>query len=171
MNELDQFWSVELTRLIENARRSGRADVADYLELRARNDAIREIGVRWLIETLIAISAGSYRVSASIEIIRDEPHRFDMFKATMAGTRVIFQQGVRCLTVEAGWTRTPGDGFMRNGVLAAARLKHLGMSKMDVELGLLMHGEEPLWYEFAEGKREQAIALEDLNLHFNTFLG
>lgn len=171
MNELDQFWSLELSRLIENARRSGRADVADYLELRARNDAIREIGVRWLIESLIAISAVSNRSTASVEIVREEPHRFDIFKATMAGTRIKFQQGVRCLTVEAGWTRTPGDGFMRGGALAAARIKHLGMPKMGVELGLLMHGDDPVWHEFFEGKPVRAFTLEHLDSHFNTFLG
>lgn len=171
MNELDQFWSVELTRLIENARRSGRADVVDYLELRAQNDAIREVGIRWLIESLIAISAASNRGTASVEIFREDPHRFEIFKATMAGTRVKFQQGVRCLSVEAGWTRTPGDGFMRGGTLAAARIKHLGMPKMGVELGLLMQGDEPLWHEFVEGKHGQAFTLQHLNSHFSTFLG
>ncbi len=170
MNELDQFWSVELTRLIGNARRSGRADVADYLELKARNDAVREIGVRWLLESFIAISGQTDRGTGMVKIVREDPHRFDMFKATMAGTSVKFQHGVRCLTVEAGWTRTPGDGFMRGGALAAARIKHLGMPKSGVEMVLLLRDDEPVWHQFVEEKVAEMISLKHLNLHFNTFL-
>jgi hypothetical protein len=39
MNELDQFWSEKLSTAIGQARETGRADLADYLELKAANDA------------------------------------------------------------------------------------------------------------------------------------
>lgn len=171
MNELDQFWSREIALALENARSSGRGDVADYLELRARNDAVREIGIRWLVESLIVISAEANRGRANIDIVREEPHRFDMFRATMAGLLLKLQQGVRCLTLEAGWTRTPSDGFMRGGTLAAARITHFGMPKAGSELGLLFRNEEPVWHEFIEEKPAAAFSLEHLERHFRLFTG
>jgi hypothetical protein len=42
MNELDQLWSEKLSTAIDNARKTGRGDLADYLELKAANDAVRQ---------------------------------------------------------------------------------------------------------------------------------
>jgi hypothetical protein len=169
VNELDQFWSQELAAAIENAKRSGRADVADYLELRARNDSLRHAGVRWLIESMITISSPYVNGSANVEIFREEPHRFEIFNANMVGMRLKFQQGVRCLTTEAGWTRTPADGFMRGGTLAAARLSHFGKPKAGVELGLLLKEAEPHWNVFRDGKPVREFLFEDIGEHFRLF--
>jgi hypothetical protein len=168
MDELNEFWSHGLAKAFDNARTSGRGDVADYLELKVRNDALRETGVRWLNESLTAIALES-RVVGKIEIVRDAPHRFEFRKATMAGTRLKLIQGVRCLTVEAGWTRTPPDGFMRGGALAAARITHFGMPKAGAELGLYVHDGVPHWISYIDEKNAREFTLDDVKDHFNTF--
>lgn len=166
MDELDEFWSHELAKAIENAKTSGRSDVADYLELKKRNDALRETGVRWLNESLIAIALES---TGKIEIARDAPHRFEFRKATMAGTRLKLIQGVRCLTLEAGWTRTPSDGFMRAGALAAARITHFGMPKAGAELGLYLTDEKPHWIAYLDEKNAIEFTLDHIREQFEKF--
>ena len=89
----------------------------------------------------------------------------------MAGTRLKLQQGVRCLTIEAGWTRTPTDGFMRGGTMAAARIKHLGMPRETAELGLKLNGEVPYWSVFRDEKPVREFTLDDLGSHFRRFAG
>jgi hypothetical protein len=168
MDELDEFWSHELAKAFENAKNSGRDDVADYLELKARNDALREAGVRWLNESLVSIALEN-GAAGKIEIVRDAPHRFEFRKATMAGTRLKLIQGVRCLTVEAGWTRTPSDGFMRGGALAAARITHFGMPKSGAELGLYATEGVPHWISYIDEKNAAEFTLDDVRDHFNTF--
>lgn len=166
MDELDEFWSHELAKALENAKTSGRGDVADYLELKARNDAVRETGVRWLNESLAAIA---FENGSKIEIIRNAPHRFEFRKATMAGTRLKLIQGVRCLTVEAGWTRTPSDGFMRGGALAAARITHFGMPKSGAELGLYVREDVPHWIAYLDEKNAIEFTLDHIREHFEKF--
>ncbi len=169
MLELDEFWANELSNMIRNAHQSGRRDVADYLELRARNDIIRQTGIQWLLDTLVAASDEAGR--DTIEIIREEPHRFSLNNATMVGVMLKFQQGVRCLTAEAGWTRTPSDGFMRGGALAAARLRHTGMPKADIELGLVFENEKLNWREFHEGRRQELFSFLNIADHFRILTG
>ncbi len=170
MDELDEFWSQELAKALENAKNSGRADVADYLELKKHNDVLRETGVRWLNESLAAIAIENSGAAGKIEIVRDVPHRFTFRKATMAGTRLKLIQGVRCLTVEAGWTRTPSDGFMRGGALAAARFTHFGMPKSGAELGLYVTDGVPRWISYIDEKNAAEFTLEHVRIHFNTFV-
>jgi hypothetical protein len=167
MDELDAFWSIELAKAIENAKQSGRSDVADYLELKKRNDVLRETGVRWLNESLAAIA---FEQGGKIEITRDAPHRFPFRKATMAGTRLQLKQGVRCLTLEAGWTRTPADGFMRGGTLAAARITHLGIPRSRAELGLYVTDGVPNWVHFIEDEVAHEFTLDHVRMHFETLV-
>ena len=170
MNELDEFWSNELEKALANAKNSGRVSVADYLELKKRNDELREIGVRWLNEAVAAIAFENAANSGRIEVVRDAPHRFPFRKATLAGTRLQLKQGVRCLTVEAGWTRTPSDGFMRSGALAAARIVHLGMPKNGAELGLYAGEGIPHWITYLDEKNAAEFTLDDVRDHFNKFI-
>jgi hypothetical protein len=170
MNELDAFWSEELARAAANAKDSGRHSVADYLELRAQNDVIRSIGVRWLTEAMIAVAGEFNRRSHPVEIEREDPHRFTLRGATMSGTLLRLRQGVRCLTVEAGWTRTPSDGFMRGGALAAARLTHFGMPRSGAELGLYADPDAPRWRIFIDGQPAGEFTALEIERHFNTLL-
>lgn len=145
MNELDQVWSQMLDDAEKRARESGRHDVADYLSLKARNDAMRQASVGWIFDTLIEIAGEANRNRAAITIEREDPHNFADRGANMAGSLLRLRQGVRCLTVEAGWTRTPADGFMRGGALAFARITHFGMPKHSAELQLILAAGSPEW--------------------------
>ena len=40
MNELDEIWSRKIQKAMAEAATAGRSDVANYLELRAANDAL-----------------------------------------------------------------------------------------------------------------------------------
>src|SRR5687768_3735492 len=145
MSELDDVWSAMLAKARENAAATRRGDVAEYLDLKASNDLIRQTGVDWLFQTLIEHAAAANRVRDAIAIERTEPHSFTFRGANIVGSSVSFRYGVRCLTVEAGWTRTPADGFMRGGGLALARLRHFGIPAKNVELALTGTSGPPVW--------------------------
>ena len=49
MTELDRVWS----KMLEDAGTRSSGDVAEYLRLKASNDAIRTAGVGWLFDTMI----------------------------------------------------------------------------------------------------------------------
>lgn len=156
--------------LEEAARRSadlGRLDVAEYLRLKATNDAIRGAGTRWLFETVMEIAGRAVRESYGVTIERDEPHSFAVGASNMSGALIRVRQGVRCLTVEAGWARLPGDGIMRKGALAHARISHFGMPRQTVDLRLV-HGEGlPVWLDFDEAVIDPAA----IERHFALLLG
>lgn len=171
MTELDQFWSAMISQAAARALDSGRGDIVDYLRLRAANDAIRTEGVKWLFDSAIEIAANITRIGPSLNIERAEPHSFARGSSNMVGSKLSVQHGVRCLTIEAGWTRTPSDGIMRGGVLAAARLVHFGISRSNADLSLIYSGELPIWhFDDGEGTR-RPVRLVDLNRHFDLLVG
>ena len=145
MNELDEAWSQMLAGAIENAKSSGRGDVAEYLALKRSNDLVRQTGVDWLFNAFIEIASDANRQNPHITIEREEPHEFDFNHARMAGSLIRVRSGVRSMIVEAGWPRTPAHGFMRGGALAAARIRHFGRPKADIELTLVHKEEVPGW--------------------------
>lgn len=153
------------------ARASGRHDIADYLDLKARNDAVRQAGVRWLFEGLIGIAGEATRQFATITIDREEPHSFAHRGANIAGSLLKFRHGVRCLTVEAGWTRTPADGFMRGGALAIAKITHFGLPKMNAELHLKPAEDAPGWTAFYSDGASIPADETFFRQHFAMFLG
>lgn len=152
MTELDEIWSQMLDSAAERARETDRSDVADFLRLKASNDAIRSTGIKWLLDTVFEIAANHNRVRTSLTIERDDPHNFTYGNSNLVGTRVMVRHGVRCLSVEAGWTRTPSDGIMRGGALAFARVSHFGMPKMTTELKLVLDAPTPTWRDAATGE-------------------
>ena len=170
MNELDEIWSKMLTQALENAKASGRYEVAEYLNLKAVNDTIRQTGVKWLFDTLIEIAGDANRSNHAISIERNDPHSFLHRGANLVGSSARFRYGVRCLTVEAGWTRTPTDGFMRGGALAFAKLTHLGMPKANAEIALTMAGEKPVWTLLVEDKAVEVFRSEAIQNHLQTLV-
>ena len=170
MTELDEIWSKMLTEALENAKSTGRQDVADYLTLKATNDAIRQTGVRWLFDSLIEIAGHANRNNSSLSIEKQDPHSFAYRGSNMVGSLVRIRHGVRCLTAEAGWTRTPADGFMRGGALAFAKINHLGMSKSNAELLLTLSNDLPVWTAIQEEKAAGQFKSENLRAHFRILL-
>lgn len=166
MTELDQVWARMLERGAARAGELGREDIVAYLRLRSTNDAIRAAGVRWLFDSLIEIGTTAQAQHPHITIERIEPHRFMRGNSRMVGSKLEIRQGVRCLAVEAGWTRSPGDGVMVGASLAAARVTHFGLPRHDAELRLV-HGDElPQWFD----EDNRAVDTADLCRHFDLFL-
>jgi len=143
MIELDRVWVSLLDDATAKAIRAGRTDLADYLRLRATNDAIRNTGVAWLFDTMIEIATRPSQRAIKIE--RDDPHSFTRGSSNMVGSRLQIRHGVRCLTVEAGWARTPSDGIMQKGSLAFARFTHFGMPRETSEFRLVHAASLPHW--------------------------
>lgn len=171
MNELDELWSQMLSAATENARNAGQTDVADYLALKATNDTLRQTAVRWLFDSMIEIAGEANRLHAAINVERFEPHNFSHRGSNMVGSMLRIRHGVRCLTLEAGWTRTPTDGFMRGGALAFARLTHFGLPKSNAELMLLRADNMPAWTAVIGENTVRELDSEALREHFRIFLG
>ena len=166
MTELDQAWSELLGDAYQNAAAAGQTAVADYLRLRATNDALRAAGVKWLYQSFIEIAGEAIRSHEALTIEREDPHRFSHGNSHMVGSRLVIRHGVRCLTVEAGWTRTPGDGVMRGGALALARVHHFGLRRLGDEFSLVRAEGLPYWV----GGSGEPVGSRHLRDHFNLFL-
>lgn len=171
MSETDEGWERRINEAIRQAAAAGRSDVAEYISLKSSNDAIRATCVKWLFETVLEIVAAFNERGARIIAEHREDHRFDHQKASLTGSFLKLQQGVRCLTLEAGWTRNPGDGFMRGGALAFARIKHFGLPKEAEELVLLRFEGVPQWFAVADERRRISFDITRLRRHFEVFLG
>jgi hypothetical protein len=171
MEELDDVWEQLINEAAKNPEAPGHEGFADFIAVKTANDAIRETSVRWLLETMRKAAEHANLKRAGILIEAQEPHRFSLDKMHLGGSLLRFRQGIRCLTVEAGWTRTPADGFMRGNALAVARLTHFGIAKANAELHLLKFEDRPQWFTVTNMGLRVSFELEDLIRHFQTFLG
>ena len=172
MHELDEVWENMMNEAIARAKSSGKSDVADYLSLKASNDALRAASVKWLFDAAREIAAEiNRRARFAVSIENEHPYRFALGNANLVGSLARFRHGIRCLTLEAGWTRTPGDGFMRGGALAAARIAHFGMTKQNAELVLLRLEDAPNWFEVNKDGNRSFFDSRNLQKHFQIFLG
>lgn len=172
MNELNEFWANSINEAIDRARAEGSHDIADYLSLKASNDEIRAASSRWLFASLLEIAHEAIRRGLNIKIENENPYRFEMNKATMVGSLLEFSFGIRRLSAEAGWTRTPQDGFMRGGALACARLAHFGQAKHNAELVLARNNDSaPQWFAVDRAGRREPFDSNNLREHFRIFLG
>lgn len=171
MNELDEVWAQMVNEALEKARAAGSGDVADYFELKANNDQIRAASVKWLLNSTLEIASFANRTGAGITVENENPHQFSFRSANLVGSLIRFRQGVRCLTIEAGWTRTPNDGFMRGGALACARISHFGISSRNAELLLIKTDDSPNWFSDDEDGKRSLFNSTHLNQHFQVFLG
>ncbi len=154
------------------ARATGRADIAEYIALRASNDLMRRTGIEWLLSTLTTLAGEANRTGVGIRIEKEEGHRFRVGSATMVGTRLTFRAGVRALIIEAGWPRTPADGFVRGGGLACGRIGHFGKRAADEELMLVRSKTgAPEWAILEKEGTRQPLAEARLRRHFSLFTG
>lgn len=172
MSELDEAWAFALAEAESRARREGRTDIAKYLALRKSNDMLRKIGIDWLVSTFQTIAGEANRSGGTIQISREDGHRFHVGNATMVGSLLTLGVRVRKLSVEAGWPRTPKDGFIRGGGIACANIKHLGLKRADEELLLFQspHG-TPRWMGHDKRGRQHEIHEARLRKHVALLLG
>jgi hypothetical protein len=172
MTELDEAWELALAEAKRRARAAGRTDIAEYLSLRARNDLLRRTGTEWLVSSLTRLAGEANRRGAGIQIEQQEAHRFRVGSTTMVGTRLTLRNGVRALTVESGWPRTPRDGFIRGGGLACANLKHFGRPRANAELTLMRAAKgAPLWIASDKTGAQTRFSEGRLRDHFLVLLG
>lgn len=171
MNELDAMWDEMLAEAAKRAPTGAPALVSEFLALKTANDEIRQMSVKWLLDAMTEAAAHANRQNANISIENETSHRFAYHNASLVGPLVRFRQGVRCLTIEAGWTRAPGDGFMRGNALAVARITHFGISKANAELHLLRFEDRPRWFTISKDGMKISFELRDLIEHFQIFLG
>ena len=171
MSEFDQEWARAMAEAEARARASGRGDVVEYLSLRATNDLARKTAIDWLLTTFTAQAGRANRAGASISIERADAHRFTIGNSTMVGPLLTFRLGVRALMVEAGWPRAPGDGIVRGGGLASARVRHFGRPKADEELLLIYaQGQKPQWLTIETTGARTPLLEARINQHFIRFL-
>lgn len=159
MSDLDEAWALALAEAEKRARLVGRTEISEYLALRNSNDLLRTTATKWLLDTFLALAAEANRSGAAISISRDDSHRFRVGSSTMVGTSLSMSFGVRKLIVASGWPRTPSDGFVRGGGLAAGHISHLGIKEADQELLLVRSADTtPKW--LIKGKRGTSKADE-----------
>ena len=171
MSELDEAWASALAEAESRARLSGRREVAAYLALRNSNDLLRRTGIEWLISTFETLAAKANRRGASIQILREDNHRFRVGNSTMVGRLLTLRFGVRQLSVEAGWPRTPRDGVLRGGGLASANIRHLGIKSASETLRLVQSQQgTPSWVVGERGEGQAGIHETNLRKHIATLL-
>ncbi len=171
MNLTEEVWQEQFDKAIFDAQRQGRNDVAEYISLKSSNDAIRAESIKWLFGTVLEIVSAFNNHGARIKLEQNDNHRFSHQKADLTGSRLKLQQGVRCLTIEAGWTRNPGDGFMRGGALVLARITHFGFPKEAEELVVLRFEDKPQWFSVDGEFHRISFNVKSLKPHFEVFLG
>ncbi|MFN0140800.1 MAG: hypothetical protein ACKVQW_12040 [Pyrinomonadaceae bacterium] len=165
MTELDQIWSQMLADAGDRAGEEGRRHVVEYLRLRATNDAIRSKGVAWLIDAFIDVATNAQRGTPNLSIERIEPHTFSYGNSTMVGIQLVISHGVRCLSIEAGWVRSPSHGIMRGGALAVANIAHFGMPKAGTRIRLIHHDDElPRWIDDEQDQIDAASIQQHLDI-------
>jgi hypothetical protein len=161
----DNIWPQILAGSLGSEASAGYRELADFVALKATNDEIRQRAVEWLVDLFSGLAGQLNRRSIAIELERKEQHSFPAIGANMVGLKTTFRHGVRCLTVEAGWTRSPSDGFMRGGALAVAQLRHFGLKRHSADLALLKTGDRPEWHFVDNDRVARPINVPELAKH------
>jgi len=171
LSELDEAWALVLAEAEQRARSLGRGELADYLSLKNSNDLLRKAGIDWLISTFTQLAGDANRVGASLQIANQNAHRFKIGNSTMVGTMLTLSNGVRQLFVEAGWPRTPRDGFVRGGGLACANIRHLGIKAANQELLLAKTSQgTPTWLATNDTTTRYDLHESHIRRHFAILL-
>jgi hypothetical protein len=171
MSELEEAWELALAEANRRAHAAGRADIARYLDLRAKNDLLRRTAVDWLTATVTSMAGEANRNGAGIQIETQDPHRFRRGSATMVGIQLTLRSGVRALTIESGWPRTPRDGIVRGNGLACANIKHFGRHRWNVELLLARSSNGlPQWLVIEEAGDQTPLSEARIREHFSLLL-
>lgn len=171
VSELEEAWAVALAEAEARARTAGRADLAEYLALRTSNDLLRRTGIEWINSTFEILAGEANRRGAGIQTARDNQHRFRVGNSTMVGSLLTLSSGVRKLSVEAGWPRTPKDGFVRGGGLACANVRHLGIKPASEALLLVLSPKgAPEWVVLDKRRRQAEVHQAKLRKHIDILL-
>ena len=89
----------------------------------------------------------------------------------MVGPLLTLSNGVRTLFVEAGWPRTPRDGFVRGGGLACANIRHMGLASANEELLLAKTNRgAPSWTANTKQSTRAVLHQADIRRHLGILL-
>ena len=171
MNELNEVWEQLIAEAARQPQNIEQAGLAEYIAVKAANDGIRETSVKRLFETMRGAAEHANLKNAGIAIETADAHQFSIGDMRLRGSLLRFRQGIRSMTVEAGWTRAPGDGFMRGNALAVARISHFGIPRENAELHLLKYDDRPQWFTVTKLGLRVSFEITDLIRHFQIFLG
>ena len=130
----------------------------------------RARGVEWLVDSFTGLAGELNRAGAGLTLQRTESHRFRVGHSTMVGTRLVLRNGIRELTIEAGWPRAPRDGIVRGGGLAWARVLHFGAPSAGEELLLAPWNDAARWLSFNEAGPHQEFLEDRVRLHVSKLL-
>lgn len=168
LSELEEHWANALAEAERRARSLGRKDLADYVALRSANDLVRRTAVDWLMSTFTTLATEVNGATANLVIEHHDNHRFRIGQATMVGRLLTVRRGIPLIQVEAGWPRTPPDGFVRGGGLARAHIKHRGKPSANEELLLTQsRAKAPQWKILK--KRGEEVVLTEAHLRDHLF--
>lgn len=171
LSELEDQWTNALAEAEQQARAQGRQDIAEYVALRSSNDRLRRTAIDWLLTTFSEQAADSNRAGASLQIDHFDDHRFGIGQATMAGRLLTLTFGARALHVEAGWPRTPRDGFIRGGGFACANIRHPGRPQLNDELLLVQNaGRAPQWAILKKNGQRGVLTKDRIAHHLTELL-
>ena len=171
LSELDEAWETALAEAKRRAHAAGRADIARYLAVRAENDLLRGTAIEWLTSTVTALAADANRRGAVLQIEFEDAHSFRVGSATMVGTKLTLRHGVRALSIESGWPRTPRDGIVRGNGLACANLKHFGRPRANTQLLLARSANGvPQWQIVERTDKRAALSEDHLRTHISLLL-
>lgn len=171
MSDLEEHWANALAEAERRARALGRKDLAEYVALRSANDLVRRTAVEWLISTFTALATEINGAAANLEIEHQDNHRFRIGQATMVGKLLTVRRGVPLIQVEAGWPRTPPDGFIRGGGLARAHIRHLGKPNVNEELLLTQtRSKVPQWKVLKKSGEQTVFTEAHLRTHLSELL-
>jgi hypothetical protein len=171
LSELEEHWANALAEAERRARTLGRKDLADYVALRSANDLVRRTAVEWLMSTFKTLATEVNGTHANLVIEHQDNHRFRIGHATMVGQLLTVRRGIPLIQVEAGWPRTPPDGFVRGGGLARAHIKHLGKPNANEELLLTQSSAKaPQWKILKKRGEERVLTEAHLRDHLSELL-
>ena len=171
MDELNEVWEQLIAEAAQNPQNIEQAGLAEYIAVKSANDAIRETAVRSLLDKMRGAAEHANQKNANITIESADPHRFSIDKMHLGGYLLRFRQGIRTMSVEAGWTRAPADGFMRGNALAVARITHFGIPRENAELHLVRYEDRPQWFTITKLGLRVSFEVQDMIRHFQIFLG
>jgi hypothetical protein len=171
MSELDEAWAFALADAEHRARASGRADIGEYIALRSSNDRKRKFGADWIVKAFTEAAGEVNRAGASIQTSNADGHRFKVGSATMVGRLLTLTSGVRSISIEVGWPRTPSDGFVRGGGLACANIQHFGMKAASEHLRLEVDRKGlPHWQRHSDHGKRGEFHEADVKHHLEVLL-
>lgn len=168
MTTSEEFWLKLLDEQIALGNVSADGVFQDYLTVRGVNNEMRGNATEWLFKsfeyTALRLTSDGFALSPDCA----ELSSFSFSGATLSGPSIAFPFGVRKLTCEVGSIKAPGDGIIKGGGIAIARISHFGMPEKEQFLRLVIGEETARWV--VDSDRSRSFDLYDVIGHFRILI-